>query len=387
MIKVHYIGYYSDADDDRDLYSSPAACAKMDYIRSALKRIGCQVRLLSTSWTRKNGGSFGRKVVRTDSMDEIIYISTFGATNKLFRFMARFWSMLQLTWYLVTEVRTNEIVIVYHSISYREPIAIARRLRKLKLILQVEEIYSEVFGYTGTKRRREWSLISEADAYICASDFLKSRLEKTYGRKCIVAYGDYSIPTRRSKRQEENIHVVYAGVIDTIKKGAFNAAKCIQYLPPHYRVHILGFGADNHISELTNLIHSINLELPEARIFFHGLLRGESFSDFLHSAHIGVNSHTMEGKYADFTFPSKLLVYLAHNMNVVSAAVPCVMGSSFAKYISFYCDDEARSLAEAILAVDVDSLRDNVFIIRQLDADFLNKLREVLHSFNASIQH
>src|SRR5690606_35053088 len=97
----------------------------------------------------------------------------------------------------------------------------------------------------------------------------------------------------------------------------------MNYLPNKYRLHILGFGNNSDIEELKKLINYVNKEKGYECCRYYGSLDGEKYSEFLLDCDIGLNPQK-EGEYMDFAFPSKILSYLAHGLEVVSTRIKSV---------------------------------------------------------------
>lgn len=51
-------------------------------------------------------------------------------------------------------VSKNENVVVYHSLAYMNIVNIIHKIKKFNLILEVEEIYSDVIGDSKKKKRK-----------------------------------------------------------------------------------------------------------------------------------------------------------------------------------------------------------------------------------------
>jgi len=375
---IHYIGYYTNHKNERNLYSSPACCSKMEYIVSVLKEEGYSIDVFSTSWTQKKTGHYKRKTVEIDETEKQIYISTFGASNVIQQILQRAWASVQLLWYLLFCVKKDEIVLVYHSVSYCIPLAITRWLKRFKFVLEVEELYYKVFNQQGRQKKCELQMIKGADAYLFSNDILAKNAEVEH-KPFIVVYGNYYISERHvPQRNDGFIHVVYAGGIESIKQGAFMAVESAQFLSRRYKMHILGFGSNKELKKLKKYINGINDKIGEKRVKYHGYLPVRKFSNFLHSCHIGINSQTMEGEYVDNIFPSKLLVYLAHDLQTISGNVPCVANSRLAGYINFYNENTPKSIAQAIMEIDLKKKGSSLNILAELDAVFKHNIHNLL---------
>lgn len=379
MINIHYISFYGEADNDRNLNIVPASITKAYYIISALKRAGLKVTVFSTAGTKNRFRChYKRYKVQIDKDEKIIYMDIFGSKYKIIRGLALLWTWLQLFIYLVFNVKTGEKVIVYHSCSYKYSILFARLFKRFHLIFEVEEIYNASLGKGKDAQRKEIQYLKNADAYILVNDLMAERC--CFGDKpFIVSYGSYSIPRIKSNYfEDEYIHMVYAGIIEKKKLGAFIAVESAQYLTDKYKLHVLGFGRQEHIEELKKLIIEINDETGRESVVYHGSVYGNEYSQFLNKCHIGLSTHTMEGDFVDLTFPSKLLVYIAHDVIPVCSRIPCVENSGVANSVVFYNENTPHAVAEAVMTIDINMKRNISDILIQLDKDFVKELRELL---------
>src|SRR5699024_7061448 len=94
----------------------------------------------------------------------------------------------------------------------------------------------------------ELQLIDSANYYIFVSDMLKEKLNKQ-SSESIVLYGSYC-SNKLKKNTEENhssVKIVYAGSVERLKGGAFNAVSTMKYLPTKYILYVLGHGSENNI--------------------------------------------------------------------------------------------------------------------------------------------
>jgi penicillin-binding protein-related factor A (putative recombinase) len=93
--------------------------------------------------------------------------------------------------------------------------------------------------------------------------------------------------------------------------------------------------------------------------------------------HIGLNPQN-EGEYMNTAFPSKILSYLSHGLVVVSTRVRSIQESKISKLINFTEDDNPKSIANTIKAINIDKQPDNVHLIKKLDMDFTKALGDLL---------
>ena len=113
-------------------------------------------------------------------------------------------------------------------------ILLAKKIKKFKLILEVEEIYRDVSPVPRYMERWECKMIDVADKFVFSTDLLN---DKVNGQKKphLVIYGTYRCEPVMSERHKDNkVHVVYSGTLDPNKGGAMAAVGVRR----PYRLHI-----------------------------------------------------------------------------------------------------------------------------------------------------
>ena len=80
-------------------------------------------------------------------------------------------------------------MLVYHSLGYAGMVRLLRKLKKFRLILEVEEVYGDVSGREWD-RRKEFRLFSVADAYVLPTQLLNETINP--GKKpYVLLHGTY----------------------------------------------------------------------------------------------------------------------------------------------------------------------------------------------------
>lgn len=386
MDKIYYVGFFGDAlayEENRHL--APSGVNKMDYIARAMGSEGMKIKIISTAWL-KYKKNLGLKITRqrkfkvTDNVDCVLPYSItlpLKISTALSMFLAKVWLIL----YFLINIGRNDIVIVYHSTFYLNTLYWLKKIINFKLILEVEEVYSIVFSMDEKWKRRENRLINFADSYIFPNDLMYDYLG-IKNKKQVVVYGSYLIQDTDNISFEfgdDKIHLVYAGVIDKLKLGAFNAVYAAKYLPDNYVLHILGFGAEKDVEDLQDEIQQIN-RFSECKIVYEGKKTGEDYFKFMRKCHIGLSTQKNEGEYLKLTFPSKVLGYLTIGLNVVSAKIEGVMVSDIGDIVAHYNEDSPQAIAEAIKNIKILSSDDIKGRIAELDAKFKREIKEVLNN-------
>ncbi len=384
MDKIYYVGFFGDALAYKEnRYLAPSGVNKMEYIARALGSEGMKIKIISTAWLKykKEVGakiSLQRSFTLNNNIDCILPFSIaipLKISNLLSMFITKVWLIL----YFLINVRKNDNIIVYNSPFYFSTMYWLKKIIKFKLILEVEEVYSIVFSMDEKWKRRENRLITFADSYIFPNDLMYDYLG-IKNKKQVVVYGSYLIEETNNISFEfgdDKIHLVYAGVIDKLKLGAFNAVYAAKYLPDNYVLHILGFGADKDIKDLKSEIQEMNT-FSNCKIIFEGKKIGLEYTKFLSACHIGLSTQKNEGIYLNYTFPSKVLSYIGFGLQVVAAKMDCLTKSELSSYIYYYEYDNPVSIANAILKINQFDRNKLISELERLNKNFVNNLTQVL---------
>lgn len=225
MKKIKYLSYYAQKDDKQERSYVLAATNKMDYLCKALNNIGYSVEIVSASYTRNKKHSYSGSYKKLEGTNTLRMFYTFPWGTK-FQKLLSIISMNFFIWSdLVFKTKKNETVLVYHSLGYMNAICFAHKIRKFKLILEVEEIYADVLE-NKVKRKKEINFIKTADAYIFPTELLNGLLNKEEKPYCTI-HGTYQVEhKRKSVFNDGKIHVVYAGTFDSRKGGCCCCCCC-----------------------------------------------------------------------------------------------------------------------------------------------------------------
>lgn len=371
---IRYIGYYdtqSNSCENRGCV--PSAKDVMDYVIYSLNRIGYPVEVVSASRTRNRSSYRGKTIPMVDGNTLKLY-RTLPWGGIVRRVSSVWWSRLALFSWLLVHTRAGESVIAYHSLGYARVIAMARRLRRFRLILQIGEIYADVTGRP-SDRRRELSVIRQADAFLLATEMLVDKVELE-GRPYAVVHGTYRIESKRGRRWSDNrIHAVYAGTLDP-RKGSRLAIAAAEFLDSRYHIHIIGFGDEADTRAALSMVEEVS-QKTECRVTYDGLLAGEEYVGFLQSCDIGLSPQILDADFNESSFPSKVLSYMANGLRVVSIRLGALEHSAVGQWLHFYDRDTPEDIALAIQNVDFDVSYDSRTCLRELDEEFRQNLTRI----------
>ena len=296
--------------------------------------------------------------------------------NKLQKLLSTINSKYQLYNYIIKNIGKNDTLIVYHSVAYAKTICFLKKIKKFKLVLETEEIYSDVIE-TENSRKIETKIFNMADAFVLSTELLNDKINKSNKPNCTI-YGTYNVETNRDvKFDDDKIHVVYAGTFHPLKGGAATSISVAEFLDNRYHLHIIGFGSDEDTETVKRQIEEASRK-SDCKITYDGMLTGEDYIRFLQSCHIGLSTQNPDAEYNDTSFPSKILSYMANGLNVVTVKIKVLEQSAINPMLYYYENSNGEEIAKAIMNIDLSEKYDNREIIADLDKKFVGDITELL---------
>lgn len=378
MQRIKYIGYYDTPDSDSEIYL--AGVSKMDYIIMALEVNGFQVDVFSPVISRSNRLGYKKAQVKNIHFNSFLFVGpSFSGIPYLFKKMNYLFGQFWLFVKLLCVLKRNEKIIVYHSVISIPFLILLFYIKRIKIILELEEVFHFLNPSNNLKSKMEDMFIANASGYILSNYYIKTKVNFGVKQIC-VAHGNYS-KCKLIKIDHffmNKINIIFAGMIEHVRNGAFNSVEISKYLNKNYVVHILGY-SDNYeiIDELLGCINKINLELGYIACIYHGRKRGNEYDAFLNSCQIALNPQ-YSSDFMDYAFPSKILSYLTHNLRVVSTKLNSLLDSDVSDYIIFSETDLPQDFAKLILDINTDIECDNITFIESLDIKFQLSLNKML---------
>lgn len=371
---VYYIGFYADEKnaENRKVYLS--AVNKMRYIIEAVEKseipqqvISCAATLDKCSHKASLKKHIGNTYLKT--------FFTFGRKNKVIGLLNGSIIRLQMICYLLKNCKKDDILMVYHSPSYCKEIAFIKKVKKCKLVLEVEEIYGDVSGNMAL-RKKELSLCKKADAFVFPTDMLNKTVNSK-NKPYVTIHGTYQVEQEKRMGFNDNkTHIVYAGTFEP-RKGAGTAIETAFFLDDRFHVHILGFGTEKQKKDINELVDEIN-QKSQATVTYDGLLSGEEYISFIQSCDIGLSPQNPDAAFNSTSFPSKILSYMANGLRVVSINIPAIKNSAVGKYLYYYENQTPEEIANAIMNIDMNDGYDGRKIIADLDDKFMKNIKKLL---------
>ena len=361
---------------DKRICSLPGY-TKSNYIFYCLKRLGYENHILSASPTMGRKNVNGR-TVRLDERTVLELLPSRGRRGRLRNTVERLFFGARRYRRLKELISDGDTLWVYHSTGLMETLRRLKKVRRFRLILEMEELYGDI-RHSPKTTRREKKLAGLADAFIFPAEELNA-LINTEGKPYAVSHGTYKtapVPREPHFGADGRIHVVYSGTANPRKGGINMAIDAAAYLPEGYHVHILGTGDAETLHAMKQRIRAVQAR-SACRITYDGVLRDRDYTDFLHSCHVGLSTQNPEGNYNSSSFPSKILSYLSCGVRVVSIRIPVVVNSLVGNLLYYYKEQTPRALAEAIRSVDVTAPYDSKAVMDGLDRRFMEELGKMI---------
>lgn len=375
MSKLFYLSYYSVQQVQRN--ASPAAVAMTKYVSKALKQAVGKNTIISPAQALDRK-FYPQEETVDEQNNKVIFLPSYYAKpkNYFMRIFNRFRRQRDLRRMLAEQLSDGDTLIVYHSLALIEAVRWVLKRRKIRLIIQVCEIYADVISDMKQKKR-EMRFFELADAYIFSSTQLEKRIN-TKQKKYAICLGTYQVePDRGIRLQDGKIHVVYAGTFDPRKGGAIAAAAAGEFLPENYHVHIIGFGSEKDKKYLLDKIEEVSKK-SKCTVTYDGLKSGEEYIRFIQSCDIGLSTQNPDAAFNETSFPSKILSYMANGLRVVSIRIRAITQSAIGEFIDYYDNQTGIALAKAILKVNIRDDYDGRSLIDNLDIAFIDSLRKLL---------
>lgn len=371
MKKVYYLCYFDTPDNKRqDRNFVLSAVTKSTYIANALVRAGNEVEIVSASGTKSN--SFCKGGVK--QLSENLSLRLFDAKptdNVIKRVIARIFLKKQIRKYLLDNVTENDVLFVYHSLSYMDLVKEVKEKKNPKLILETNEVYADVTGNEKI-REAEMNFLRSADEYVMSTELLKDKVNPD-NKPFTVNYGVFS-PEKKLEPlfNDGKIHCVYAGVLEP-RKGAGLAIDCAEFLDEHYHIHIIGFGSEQDISAINSRISEVT-EKTSCTVTFDGKKSGDEYLRFLQSCQVGFTTQNSDATFNETSFPSKVLSYLSNGLRVVSVRIKAIEISKVADLMYFYDGDNPENVANAVKSIDLADGYDSRKELERIDREFVENI-------------
>lgn len=371
MSKVVYLCYYSLRSTYRIV--SPAAVTMIKYVSKVLTQAVGKITIISPAQVL-DGKFYPQEETVDEQNNKVIFLPSYYAKpkNYFMRIFNRFCRLRDLRHILQEQLSDGDTLIVYHSLALIEAVKWILKRRKIRLVIQVCEIYADVLD-DKKQKKREMRLFELADAFIFSSTQLEERIN-TKQKKYAICLGTYQVePDRGIKFHDGKIHVVYAGTFDPRKGGAIAAAAAGEFLPENYHVHIIGFGSEKDKKYLLYKIEEVSKK-SKCTVTYDGLKSGEEYIQFIQSCDIGLSTQNPNAAFNETSFPSKVLSYLANGLRVVSIRIKALEQSAVNDLLFYYDENSPQAIAEAVKRINPETVYDSRKRIADLSENFVREI-------------
>lgn len=372
---IYYVGYYMDYEYLHQVKAAVSAVSKMNYIATLLKVID-SVSIVSRSYSIVNKQMKARELKIDDSLN-LINFKSYRSLGRITRNLNRLYVNKQLENYCLKNIKSTDVVVIYHSTDDLKLIELLKQKIGCKIVLEVEEIYADVTNDKDLKLR-ELKAFENCDGFIISVEELYQalKIKKPY----IVINGTYKPESLREVSFDDTmIHCVYAGTFNQTKGGALAAVKAAEFLPKQYHMHILGFGTEKQVINLKNEINKVQNK-TNCILTYDGLKSGEEYIEFLQKCHIGLCTQIPDAKYVETSFPSKILVYLANGLRVLSVYIPTIANSKVGNLLYYYNEQNPQVIAQAIRNIDISKPYNSRNELITIDNLAKNEIKELIRN-------
>lgn len=341
--RIFYISPFLPNEEKFKKHYSPAAQAKVGYIRSKLKNYNNITICVNCSLTVDNTLFWTETV--TDEYGKCKVLFSISSLYRLFLPISGMVMLLSVFFYILFHVSKCDVVILYHSIYYDSIVTFLKKIKKFKIIYEIEEVYADVRD-EGIGREKEIERCEmAADAFIFSTEMLDEMIN-IYHKICIIIYGVYSYKSRTKSDISDNKKtiIVYSGTL-MVGKGASQAVECAKLLDSSYEIRIIGYGSDEEKKTIKQMISESK---SDCKVVFDGMKYGDEYIDYLNDCDIGLCIQPDDCRFNATSFPSKILNYLNCGLKVVASNMEALKKSKIAKLISYSGSCSPEDVAIAI---------------------------------------
>lgn len=379
MKRIKYICYYNFTGGKEDRRNLNSAVTKIDYIISLINKSGYYVDIISKTPQSINRPalSAGKHVVY-DNGNTLSFFASLGFRNNIFIYaISRAINTLHFLFWLFFNCKRGEEILVYHSLGYCMTLFLLKKIKGIKFIGEIEEIYKDVNQGGFISHFCEQEFIKCCDKYILPTELLNKKINVSKKQNVII-HGVYTIEKVISTKFNDNIiHVVYGGTLNP-DKGSIEAARAVAYLPSNFFVHICGTGTPQQINNITKIVNELKGE-GFNNIQYEGNLSANCYKKFIQKCHIGLCTQNPNAEFTSTSFPSKILMYMSNGLSVVSIKIPTISDSLISKAICFYETQDPESIAGAILKCSESKISPSINLLNRLHEKALIDVENLLN--------
>lgn len=380
-MKIHYITLWGENNSGKKLSYSPAGMSKARYVVETLRSLHYDVQIASFSGVIKGVLQFqGVKTEQTNMGVPVRYCASFPFFTMLGGMIQRFFIGIQWFLYVLCSIKQNDAIIIYHERFFYWPLRLAKIFVKRFVILEIEEVYTLASNFPRKEVDKEISRFKVADAYILINDLIADYCG--LNNKCprVICYGKYDLtPIQHKKFDDGKIHILYSGIIDSIKGGAKAALESSSYLPSNYHLHIAGFGQESDVLAFKQLLIDIN-NSSNCKVTFHGCLNKNELDTLMQNCHIGLCTHDPNKELNKTAFASKILNYISNGLQVVAGRNETLEKSAINDLLFYYESQSSEAIAKAIRSVVISEnyIQKGFERLKALDETFRKNIKDCI---------
>ncbi|MCI8280681.1 MAG: glycosyltransferase family 4 protein [Lachnospiraceae bacterium] len=370
---VYYVAFYNPKEEAGCRVPNYAGEDKIDYICETINSFGENVTILSNTKSLDRRYQ-GRKNYVVSDQKRVVMFSSLPNIHPMVHAVDVIWGYIQLSLYLLMNVKREDTVIVYHSLGYRKLFNKLTEIKRFRYILEVEELFQYIDSANSYKKK-EHEVFLKPDAYIFSNAILEDNINVSK-KPAVVINGIYKNEKRVSVRKDVgHIRVLYAGNLDP-QKGVDYVIRAANYLNRDFGIKIIGFGSKKDMERVGRLIGMIN-ETSECKVSYDGVYKGEDYLRYVQSCDIGVCIQDPDDIFNSYEFPSKIFSYMSNGLKVVVNQLEQVEKSRVAKNLIIAEGTEPQAIAKAI-AKACDAQIQSDTILDELDKSFKKELRQLI---------
>ena len=376
---IKYICFYdieNHASEERN--QSPAAHQKVSFILSLLTDLGYDIEIISASQTNASQSFPGREEKLSRNISLRLF-KTYGRTGIVSKMKRRLFGYHAFQSYVKKYISKDDIVLVYHSLEYLDFLAKLKQKIPFKLLLEMEELYSDANQLSSEIKQKELKLAGLADGLVLPTYPMNDIVNLNKRPYCVI-HGDYRVNPPVTKIESSNIiKVVYSGTFETSKAGVTQTLHAAPFLPENVELYIMGFGSIQQTESVIALCKEKQAS-SKCKIIYLGRMNNTECEEFLSKCDIGIAPQNTSGSYNDSSFPSKVLTYLKNGLKVVSSKTNTMLTSDVSDLLFYYDGDDPQDIAKAIINA-INSPKDKTMQFQRMEAlnqQALDNLRKVI---------
>lgn len=371
---IYYVAFYNPIQELGNRVANFAGEDKIDYICEAINNIGESVTILSN--TKSIQPRYLKKTVYKQSESkQVIMFASLPRRGKFLHALDVLYGYIQLALYLIRNLKEDDVVLVYHSLGYRDIIRKIRKIKNFKYILEVEELFQFIDKAESSFKEKENKVFDIPDAFIFSNGFLDDKVN-TDRKPSVVINGIYkTAPVLVKEKNNEKIKILYAGTLEP-QKGVDYVIRSAEFLDEEYEVRIIGFGSEKDKTHVQDLIKEVNAK-SICKVYYDGTLKGDEYLRYVQGCDIGTCVQNPDDIFNLYEFPSKIFSYMSNGLAVVANRLKQIENSKISPYLIIADSIKPEDVASAIKMYGKNKL-DAANILSKLDEEFKQELRTII---------